>query len=80
MKRWCSPPAHHARPRKQCVVKRVGLDVAVGADELNLDDDEIVDVVEVLADGLLRMPGAVDTLDDEVAGRSSVDLTDGVAS
>lgn len=74
------PSAHHACASKKCVVDRVGLDVTVVAYELDLDDDQVVDVVQVFADALFRVSSLIDAPDDQVTGRATVDLADGMSS
>lgn len=48
------PAAHHAKARKHGVMNRVSADVAAVSNELDLDDDKIMDVLQVIAEALLR--------------------------
>lgn len=53
--------------------------MAIIAHELNLDDNQIVDMVQVIADTLLRVLQRVDPPDDQVTSRSSTKLADGMS-
>lgn len=71
--------AHHAGSRKHGVVDGIGADVAATADKLDLDHHEVVDMVEILADGLL-LDSRIAAADDEVPGSARSDLVGHVAS
>jgi len=52
--------------------------VAVAVNELYLDDDQVVDMVQVLADALLRVTGG-DAPDEQITGCPSTDLADSMS-
>lgn len=74
------PAAHHAGASKLCIVDRVGLDVTVSVSEVNPEDSQVVDMVQVFADALLCVTVGIDTLENEVTSRSTVELPDCMAS
>ena len=59
------PSAHQTRPGEHGVVNGVGADVARRVGEVHLDHDEVVDVLEIVPDDLLRQP-RIAAPDDEV--------------
>lgn len=55
----------------------VGLDVAAAANEINLDDDQVVNVLEVITDSLLGLIGMASS-DDHVSCGTCGDLVGNV--
>lgn len=62
-------PAHHASSREQGVVDRIGADVAAAALESDLGDDEVVNVLQVVANHFLG-DIMVASSDDKIARRT----------
>lgn len=58
---------------------RVGLDVTTAAQELNINDDKIVDMIKVLTDAVHSVPGIASS-DDHIAGRTKTNLSSDVSS
>lgn len=53
---------------------RVRLDVAAAGNDINLDDNQIVDVLQIIADTLLAVLFRVELPDDEVSGGTIANL------
>jgi hypothetical protein len=65
-------PAEHALAGVDSVVDRVQTNMAIAANELDLDHDEVVDMVQVLSNNVLGMPAVV-PLDHEVTAGALAD-------